>query len=66
MARPSLTLHPSEAVVVQAAAVIYAAYITTGRVVEGREQEWMQRSIQEALWIARTTDDSIQSDDEMR
>ncbi|MCI0705618.1 MAG: hypothetical protein L0241_31550 [Planctomycetia bacterium] len=51
---------------VQAAAVIYAAYITTGRVVEGREQEWMQRSIQEALWIARTTDDSIQSDDEMR
>ena len=65
MAKLTLTLHPSEAVVVRAAAQIYAAYITTGRVKEGTEKEWMQRSLDEALWIARTSDDMIHSDNEM-
>jgi hypothetical protein len=65
MNKPSLTLQPSEAVVVQAAAAIYAAYIYAGRVEVGREKDWMQQSIQEALWIARTTDDSIRSDSEV-
>jgi hypothetical protein len=65
MAKPSLTLHPSESVVIRAAAQIYAAYITAGRVKEGSEKEWMQRSLDEALWIARTGDDMIHSDNEM-
>jgi hypothetical protein len=65
MQKTSLSLQPSEAVVVRAAAAIYAAYITTGRVADGKEQEWMQRAIKEALWIARTTDDMIHSDNEM-
>jgi hypothetical protein len=65
MAKLTLTLHPSEAVVVRAAAQIYAAYITTGRVKEGSEKEWMQRSLDEALWLARTGDDMIHSDNEM-
>jgi hypothetical protein len=65
MAKLTLTLHPSEAVVVRAAAQIYAAYITTGRVKEGSEKEWMQRSLDEALWIARAGDDMIHSDNEM-
>ena len=50
MPRVTLTLHPSESVVIRAAAQIYAAYITTGRVKEGSEKEWMQRSLDEALW----------------
>ena len=47
------------------AAHIYAAYIAAGRVPEGKEQEWMQRCIQEAFWIARTADEAIQSDTEL-
>ena len=65
MPRVTLTLHPSESVVIRSAAQIYAAYITAGRVKEGSEKEWMQRSLDEALWIARTGDDMIHSDNEM-
>jgi hypothetical protein len=65
MAKPSLTLHPSETAVFRAAATIYAAYIAAGRVKEGAEKEWMQRSLDEALWMARTADDMIHSDNEM-
>lgn len=64
MAKMALSLQPSESVVVQAAASIYAAYITAGKVTEGREEEWMKRSIREAFFIARTTDDAITSDNE--
>ena len=63
--RPSLILQPSEAVVIQAAATLYAAYQTAGRLPAGSEQEWMRRAVQEAFWIARTTDDAIRSDGEM-
>jgi hypothetical protein len=63
--RPSLTLHPSESVVVRAAADIYAAYIAAGKVVEGKEKDWMQRSIDEAVWLAMRVDESIRSDNEM-
>jgi hypothetical protein len=65
MAKLSLMLQPSEAVVVQCAAYIYAAYITTGRVTAGTEPEWRQRAIQEAFLIARQTDENIQSDNEV-
>lgn len=65
MAKVKLSLQPSEAVVVQAAANIYAAYVASVRVTEGREHEWMERSIKEAIAIARLTDDMIQSDSEM-
>ena len=65
MSKPKLTLHPSEAVVAQSAAYIYAAYIASNRVPEGQEQKWMQRSIAEAYQIAKMTDDAIQSDGEM-
>ena len=47
MSKPSLSLQKSESAVVQAAATIYAAYIASGRVTDGGEKEWMQRSIQE-------------------
>ena len=65
LARTSLSLQPSESVVIQAASNIYAAYIHAGKVTEGQEQEWMNRAIREAIFIARTTDASIRSDEEM-
>ncbi len=65
MARTTLSLEPSEAAVAQSAAVIYAAYISAGRVAEGSEQNWMERAFREAFQIARMADEAIQSDTEM-
>jgi len=62
--KKALGLAPSETVVVRAAATIYAAYIAAGKVPEGQQEAWMKRSIQEAFFIARTTDDAIVSDNE--
>ena len=64
MAKLAISLQPSETVLVRVAGNIYSAYIASGRVPEGKEQEWMQRAIREAFYIARTTDDAVQSDDE--
>ncbi len=65
MEKPYLKLEFSEGIVVQVAGQIYAAYIAAGRVTEGTEKEWMNRSIREALRIARTVDESLQSDSEL-
>lgn len=60
-----LKLQNSEAVVFSAAAQIYSAYISAGKVADGSEDQWMSRSIKEAIKIAVATDDAIISDDEM-
>ena len=65
MAKPYISLQPSEGIIIAAAANIYAAYISAGRVEDAQESEWMERSIREAIRIARTVDESIQSDAEM-
>jgi hypothetical protein len=65
MAKIVLNLQPSEAVVVQAAATIFAAYLTSGRVKEGQEHEWYKRALTEACQLARDADDAIQSDSEV-
>ncbi len=65
MANPYISLQPSEAVLVQAAATIYAGYLTAGRVDEGDENEWLKRSIQDAARIARITDDNVDADKEL-
>jgi len=65
MTKKYFKLQHSESVVVQAAAQIYAAYIASGRVEEGEQTRWMQRSIREALLIAQATDDAVISDAEM-
>jgi hypothetical protein len=65
MSKIKLSLQPSEAVVVQAAATIYAAHIVASKVVPGKEQEWIDRSIRDAIKIARKTDEAVQSDTEM-
>ncbi|MBC8870408.1 MAG: hypothetical protein H8E44_13380 [Planctomycetes bacterium] len=68
MAKAKVThmkLQHSESVVVQAAAQIYAAYISAGRVPEGEEAQWMKRSIREAIQIAHATDAAVISDEEI-
>ncbi len=65
MAKFFLSLQPSEAAVVQAAATIYAAYVISGRVKEGSEAEWYKRALTEACQLARDADEAIHSDTEM-
>ena len=65
MSKSYLTLQPSEGIVLQAAAQIYAAYIQSGQVASGQEADWMTRSIKEALQLAKTIDSVVVSDDEM-
>ncbi len=65
MAKPYVTLQPTEKVIAAAAARIYAAYIIAGRVNNDNQQEWIDRSIEEAITIARKTDATIQSDEEL-
>lgn len=64
MNKPYLSLQPSEAVVVQAAAQIFAAYVTSGRAPEGEEESWIRRAVDDAIRIARAVDAAIQSDGE--
>jgi hypothetical protein len=65
MAKAALSLQPSEGIVARMAATIYAGYVTAGRVAEGQEKVWIQRSVQEAIAMARIADDLILSDSEM-
>ena len=65
MSKPVINLQPSEAVVVRAAATIYAAHIAAGHVGVGQEKEFMKQAIMDAVYLARTTDEAIQSDDEL-
>ena len=60
-----LKLQNSESVVISAAVQIYCSYISTSRVEEGDEDQWMSRSIKEAIKIATATDSAIISDDEV-
>ena len=62
MGKHYLTLQHSESVVTLAAAQIYAAYITAGVVNSENRAMYMQRSIEEAIKIAETTDDLVVSD----
>ena len=48
MAKPTLSLQPSEADLAQSANYIDAAYVASARVPEGQEKEWIKRSIREA------------------
>lgn len=66
MSKPYLRLQHSEGIVVHAASRIYAAYIAAGRVTDGDEGQWMDRSIEEAISLAVKTDDRVDSDDEMQ
>lgn len=65
MEKKHLTLQHSESVITTAASQIYAAYITTGQVNQENHQEWMKRSIREAIAIAGSVDDVVISEGEM-
>jgi len=64
MGKPCISLQPSEGIIVQAAATIYAGYLTAGKVEDGSESKWIAKSIQNAISIAQTTDENVQSDKE--
>ena len=65
MSKAYISLQPSEQVLVQAAATIYAGYLTAGRVPEGSESDWIKKSIEDAIRIAKVTDDNVQADAEV-
>ncbi len=66
MPRPNVTLQPSKRTVTLAAAQIYAAYVAAGWVQkEEHPNHWIERSVQEAIVMARQVDLSVQSDDEL-
>ena len=65
MKKISLTLEPSEAVVVRAAAMIYAAHVAAGHVVKGQETEMIAAAVRDAIALATSVDEAIQSDSEM-
>ncbi len=65
MNKPYISLQPSEAVIVQAAATIYSGYVTSGRVCDGEDEKWLKRSIQDAVRIAKATDDNVMADKEV-
>ena len=60
-----IKLQKSESVVTAGAIQIYSAYIAAGRVPEGQEDQWMSRSIKEAIKITTSTDAAVISDDEV-
>lgn len=64
MAKHQISLQPTEHALVTAAATIYAGYIAAGRVPDGQESAFMDRSIQAAIRIAKVTDESVQADNE--
>jgi hypothetical protein len=65
MSRPYIALQPSEAVIVQAAAQIFAAYIVSGHCGPDREDEYLKKSLQHAIRLAKTTDEVVQADKEV-
>lgn len=60
-----LNLEPIEITVATAAAQIYAAYIGAGRVPEGAAAQWMERCVDEAIAIARLSDERVLAKNEI-
>ncbi len=59
------SLHPSEGILIRAAANIYSAYISAKLVPNGEEKSYIEKSIREARAIADAVENSVQSDNEM-
>ena len=65
MPKPVLSLQPSEIAVLGAAAQIFSGYVVSGHVTGGNESHMMDRSISEALLMAKRIEEMVQSDNEM-
>ena len=64
MAKSVVSLQPSEMAVYAAASRIYAAYIASGHVTPGNEHDMIDRSLDEALQMAKQIEEKVQSDQE--
>ena len=60
-----LARHDLVRLAAMAAGIVVFAQTELELVPAGKEQEVMAQAIRDAIWIARTTDEAIQSDDEM-
>jgi hypothetical protein len=58
-------LQQSEGYIIQAAAQIYAAHLAAGRLEEGQEAACMEKSIRDAIRIAKTVDAAVIAEGEM-
>ena len=58
-------MQPSEGLVFQVAGHIYAARLAAGRVPEGQEEQWMERSLTEATRLAQLAEEALKSDTEL-
>jgi hypothetical protein len=65
MSKTKISLQSSEGLVFQVAGQIYAAYLSSGKAGEGMEEQFMNRSLQEAVQLALKTDKLVQSDAEL-
>jgi DNA primase len=63
MSKPDITLQPSQRMISDVAARIYAAYVAAGRVNDDDVETWIKRSIREAAAIAKIIGASIESHD---
>lgn len=64
MSKDYITLKPTEQAIVTAAATIYAGYLAAGRVEVGSEAEWLKKSTQDAIHLAKATDEKVVADGE--
>lgn len=65
MPKSVLSLQPSEAALLGAAAQIFSAYVASGHVTSGNEAPMMDRAVGEALQMAKRIEEMVQSDSEM-
>ncbi len=65
MSRHYINLQPSEAVLVQAAAQIFAAYVSSGQCTPDKEDELLKKAIKQAIRMAQFIDDVVQADKEV-
>jgi|688.fasta_scaffold177742_3 hypothetical protein len=64
MSKTYLKLQQSEGFVIEAAAMIYAAYITSGKLNQENKEAIMKEAIRDALRIALTVDETIIAENE--
>lgn len=65
MNKPYVKLQPTEAVIVQSAAEILSAYIIAGQCTPDNEDEYLKKSVKQAIRIVQITDESVQADKEV-
>ncbi|MBU6172537.1 MAG: hypothetical protein KGQ60_01965 [Planctomycetes bacterium] len=64
MSHTYLKLQPSEGFIIDAAAQIYSAYISSGQLNQENKELLMKEAIRTALRIALTIDETIVADEE--